>query len=103
METIAQLNRALSDRYRVEREIGSGGMATVYEAEDTRHGRRVAVKVMKPEIAAVLGVDRFLAEIRVTANLQHPNLVPLFDSARCGGHAVLRHAAHRGRVAAGEA
>jgi Tol biopolymer transport system component/tRNA A-37 threonylcarbamoyl transferase component Bud32 len=79
----SRLFTALSDRYRVERELGAGGMATVYLAHDLRHDRRVAVKVLKPELAAVIGAERFLAEIRTTANLQHPHILPLFDS----GHA----------------
>jgi serine/threonine-protein kinase len=81
-----QLSAALEGRYEVEREIGSGGMATVYLARDLRHKRNVALKVLKPELGAVLGVERFLAEIQVTANLLHPNLLPLFDSgvARVG-------------------
>ncbi|MEA3245308.1 MAG: serine/threonine-protein kinase [Gemmatimonadota bacterium] len=76
---------ALPGRYEIEREIGRGGMATVYLARDVRHDRRVALKVMKPELGAVLGTERFLAEIRVTANLQHPNLLPLFDSGEAEG------------------
>ena len=79
------LQSALGDRYRFEREIGSGGMATVYLARDLRHDRQVAVKVLKPELGAVLGAERFLSEIKVTANLQHPNLLPLFDSGEAGG------------------
>ena len=79
------LTTALADRYRIEREIGAGGMATVYLAHDLKHDRKVAVKVLKPELGAVLGADRFLAEIKVTANLQHPNLLPLFDSGAAGG------------------
>src|SRR5687767_5513199 len=71
---------ALTGRYEIEREIGRGGMATVYLARDVRHARHVALKVLSPELGAVLGTERFLAEIRVTANLQHPNLLPLFDS-----------------------
>src|SRR5437868_14966335 len=86
MDTLAQLNAALADRYVFEREIGAGGMATVYLARDLRHERRVAVKVLKPELREVLGVERFLSEIKVTANLQHPNLLPLFDSGEAGGH-----------------
>src|SRR5205814_956182 len=66
-------------------EIGAGGMATVYLARDLRHHRQVALKVLNPELGAVLGVERFLAEIRVTANLQHPNLLPLFDSGEAEG------------------
>jgi tRNA A-37 threonylcarbamoyl transferase component Bud32 len=71
---------ALADHYRLEQEIGAGGMATVYLAEDLRHDRRVAVKVLRPELAAVIGAERFLAEIKLTANLQHPHILPLFDS-----------------------
>ena len=85
MDTAAQLTSALSGRYAIEREIGAGGMATVYLAQDVRHHRLVALKVLKPELGAVLGVERFLAEIRVTANLQHPNLLPLFDSGEAEG------------------
>jgi len=75
-----QLNTALAGRYTVDRLIGEGGMATVYLARDVRHQRKVALKVLRPDLGAVLGVDRFLSEIQVTANLQHPNLLPLFDS-----------------------
>ncbi len=80
-----QLAGALADRYRIERELGQGGMATVYLAEDLKHERKVAVKVLKPELAAVLGAERFINEIRTTANLQHPNLLPLFDSGEADG------------------
>src|SRR4051812_1537982 len=75
-----QIVHALADRYRIEREIGAGGMATVYLARDVKHDRMVALKILDPELAAVMGVERFLAEIRVTAHLQHPNILPLFDS-----------------------
>jgi len=75
-----RLTAALADRYRIERELGQGGMATVYLAEDVKHHRNVALKVLKPELAAVLGAERFLAEIETTANLQHPHILPLFDS-----------------------
>ena len=75
-----RLASALAERYRIERELGQGGMATVYLAHDLRHDRRVAVKVLRPELAAVIGADRFLTEIRTTANLQHPHILPLFDS-----------------------
>ncbi len=74
------LATALADRYRLERELGAGGMATVYLAEDVRHGRKVAVKVLHPELSAVLGPERFLKEITLTASLQHPHILPLFDS-----------------------
>jgi TolB-like protein/Tfp pilus assembly protein PilF len=79
-----RLAAALADRYRIERELGQGGMATVYLAQDLKHDRKVAVKVLRPELAAVIGAERFLAEIKVTANLQHPNLLPLFDSGEAG-------------------
>ena len=85
MQIAEQLSNSLRDRYRIEREIGSGGMATVYLAHDVRHERFVALKVLNPELGAVLGVERFLAEIRVTAHLQHPNLLPLFDSGEANG------------------
>ena len=81
----SRLATALADRYRLERELGAGGMATVYLAQDLRHDRQVAIKVLRPELAAALGSDRFLAEIRTTANLQHPNIVPLFDSGEADG------------------
>src|SRR4051812_41393826 len=81
----AQLNAALAGRYTIEREIGRGGMATVYLARDVRHSRNVALKVLSPELGAVVGAERFLAEIQVTANLQHPNLLPLFDSGEADG------------------
>jgi len=80
-----QLTRALADRYVIEHEIGAGGMATVYLARDLKHDRQVALKVLDPELAAVMGVERFLSEIRVTAHLQHPNLLPLFDSGEASG------------------
>ena len=76
----SRISGALALHYRLEREIGAGGMATVYLAEDLRHDRRVALKVLRPELAAVIGAERFLAEIKLTANLQHPHILPLFDS-----------------------
>ena len=79
------LNTALAGRYSIERELGRGGMATVFLGKDLRHDRAVAIKVLDPELGAVIGVDRFLSEIRVTANLQHPNLLPLFDSGAADG------------------
>jgi serine/threonine-protein kinase len=81
----AALTSALSSHYQIEREIGRGGMAVVYLARDAKHDRRVAIKVLDPDLGAVLGVDRFLSEIRVTATLQHPNLLPLFDSGEVSG------------------
>src|SRR5437868_4319505 len=85
MDVILHLNNTLAGRYAIEREIGAGGMATVYLARDLRHDRHVALKVLNPELGAVLGVERFLSEIKVTANLQHPHLLPLFDSGEAGG------------------
>ncbi len=79
-DAVQRLSAALADRYRIERELGQGGMATVYLAQDLRHDRRVAVKVLRPELAAVIGAERFLSEIKTTANLQHPHILPLFDS-----------------------
>ena len=85
MDVLEQLKSALSSKYRIDREIGRGGMATVYLARDLRHERQVALKVLNAELGAVVGTERFLAEIRVTANLQHPNLLPLFDSGEADG------------------
>ncbi len=84
-EQYDRLKTALADRYTVERKLGEGGMATVYLAHDVKHHRKVALKVLLPEIAAVLGADRFLNEIRVTANLHHPNIVQLYDSGEADG------------------
>ncbi len=82
---LAKLATALSDRYVIDREIGVGGMATVYLARDLRHDRQVALKLLRPELGAVIGADRFLAEIKLTANLQHPHILPLFDSVAAEG------------------
>src|SRR6476659_779779 len=84
-DVLVRLAAALADRYRLEREIGAGGMATVYLAEDLKHHRKVAIKVLRPELAAVIGADRFLAEIRMTANLQHPHILALIDSGDTAG------------------
>jgi serine/threonine-protein kinase len=80
----ASLAAALSDRYRIERELGQGGMATVYLAEDLKHHRKVAVKVLRPELSAALGPERFLREIETTASLRHPHILPLYDSGAAG-------------------
>ncbi|MGE0442101.1 MAG: protein kinase [Gemmatimonadales bacterium] len=80
-----RLSAALADRYRIQRELGQGGMATVYLADDLRHDRKVALKVLKPELAAVLGAERFVVEIKTTAALQHPHILPLFDSGTAAG------------------
>ena len=80
-----RLSTALSDRYLIERELGAGGMATVYLAQDLKHDRKVAIKVLRPELAAVIGAERFLSEIKTTANLQHPQILPLHDSGEADG------------------
>ena len=84
-DPITRLNAALEGRYTIERELGEGGMATVYLADDLKHERKVALKVLKPELAALVGAERFLAEIKTTANLQHPHILPLFDSGEADG------------------
>jgi serine/threonine-protein kinase len=84
IEIMRRLSVALAARYELERQLGEGGMATVYLARDVKHERKVAIKVLKPELAARLGSERFLQEIKVTANLQHPNILPLYDSGAAG-------------------
>ena len=84
-DPVDRLSAALADRYRIERELGAGGMATVYLADDLKHDRKVAVKVLRPELAAVLGAERFVQEIKTTAALQHPHILPLFDSGETDG------------------
>ena len=84
-DLVSRLRAALKDRYAVETEIGSGGMATVYLAEDLAHGRKVAIKVLSPDVAHALGAERFLKEIEVAAGLTHPNILPLFDSGEAHG------------------
>jgi eukaryotic-like serine/threonine-protein kinase len=82
---LKRLKDALAGRYRLDREVGSGGMAVVYLAEDLKHGRRVALKVLRPELGRELGADRFLREIRIAAGLSHPNILPLYDSGDADG------------------
>ncbi len=84
-EITARLSTALADRYKIESHLGEGGMANVYLAHDLKHDRKVAVKVLRPELAAVLGAERFVQEIKTTANLQHPHILPLQDSGEGGG------------------
>jgi len=84
MTAVERLGAALADRYTIERELGAGGMATVYLAADRKHDRKVALKVLRPELAAVLGAERFVVEIKTTAALQHPHILPLFDSGTAG-------------------
>src|SRR5205809_3663384 len=83
---IDRLAEALAGKYTIERELGAGGMASVYLAHDLKHDRDVAIKVLHPELAAALGGDRFLAEIKTTARLQHPHILPLLDSGEADGH-----------------
>ncbi|HXV90802.1 MAG TPA: serine/threonine-protein kinase, partial [Gemmatimonadales bacterium] len=86
-ESPPRLTAALADRYRLERELGQGGMATVYLAQDLKHDRQVAIKVLRPELAAVIGAERFLREIKTIANLQHPHILGLIDSGEVNGTA----------------
>jgi serine/threonine-protein kinase len=109
-----RLKAALSDRYRIERELGPGGMATVYLAHDLKHDRQVAIKVLRPELAAALGPERFHQEIKIAANLTHPHILPLHDSGDAEGflYYVMPHIegeslrdrlAHEGELPIGEA
>ena len=84
-DALGPLAAALADRYRLEREVGRGGMATVYLAHDLRHDRPVALKVLRPELGAVLGPDRFNQEIRIAARLRHPHILPVHDSGEATG------------------
>src|SRR5213082_4022953 len=84
-ELLARLRGVLADRYAIDRELGHGGAATVYLAQDLKHGRRVAIKVLRPELAAALGAERFLREIEIAARLTHPHILPLHDSGEAGG------------------
>jgi serine/threonine protein kinase len=85
MKLLEQLTEALRDRYQVERELGQGGMAVVFLAQDLKHRRRVAIKLLRPELSAALGSERFLREIEIAAALQHPHILPLYDSGQAGG------------------
>ncbi len=84
-DTFERLRAALADRYEIERELGRGGMAVVYLARDLKHDRHVAIKVLRPEVSAALGADRFLREIQIAARLQHPHILPLHDSGQADG------------------
>ncbi|HEU4720437.1 MAG TPA: serine/threonine-protein kinase [Gemmatimonadaceae bacterium] len=84
-DAATRLSNALAGRYRIERELGAGGMATVYLAHDLKHDRDVAIKVLHPDLGAALGSERFLSEIRTTARLQHPHILPLLDSGEADG------------------
>ena len=79
-DPVIRLNAALEGRYAIEQELGEGGIATIYLAEEIKHNRKVALKALKPELAAVVEAERFLAEIKVTANLNHRDILPLHDS-----------------------
>ncbi|MEP6591768.1 MAG: serine/threonine-protein kinase, partial [Gemmatimonadota bacterium] len=83
--SIDRLRTSLADRYTLERELGAGGMATVYLAHDIKHDRDVAIKLLHPDLGAALGSERFLSEIRTTARLQHPHILPLLDSGEADG------------------
>ena len=84
-EPLTQLRSALADRYTIARELGRGGMATVYLARDLKHGREVALKVLRSEVAAALGADRFAREIEIAARLNHPHILPLHESGAAEG------------------
>src|SRR3989442_5835536 len=84
-ELLARLQAALAGRYTIEHELGRGGMATVYLANDLKHHRQVAIKVLKPELAAALGPERFVREIEIAARLAHPHILPMHDSGEAGG------------------
>jgi serine/threonine-protein kinase len=84
-DLLDRLKAAIADRYEIERELGAGGMATVYLAQDLKHERQVAVKVFRPELAAALDTERFFREIKITANLSHPHILPLLDSGEADG------------------
>ena len=83
-ESQTDIARAVGERYRIDRVLGRGGMATVYLAEDLKHGRQVAIKVMDPRVGAAIGAHRFLREIEIAARLTHPHILPLFDSGAAG-------------------
>src|SRR3954470_16166896 len=85
MTDTSRISAALAGRYRIERVIGRGGMATVYLADDLRHRRKVAIKLLEPELAYAVGAERFLREIEIAAGLSHPHIVPLFDSGDADG------------------
>ena len=94
-DPVTRLNAALEGRYAIARKLGEGGMATVYLADDLKHERKVALKVLKPELAAVVGAERFLAEIKVTANLQHPHILPVKSRVVCKSERKLLDASVR--------
>ena len=84
-DVLSRLRTSLEGRYTVDREIGRGGMSLVFQARDLKHNRNVAIKVLRPELTASIGADRFLSEINIAANLEHPNILPLFDSGDADG------------------
>ena len=84
-ENVERLTAALADRYAIDRQIGQGGMATVYLAEDLKHRRKVALKALRPKLAVDIGADRFLREIQLAAALTHPHILPLHDSGEADG------------------
>ena len=84
-DTFEGLQKAVKDKYTIEREVGRGGMAVVFLARDVRHDRRTALKVLRPELSASIGAERFLREIQIEASLHHPHILPLYDSGRVNG------------------
>src|SRR2546426_11570261 len=84
-DLLERVRASLAGRYTIERELGRGGMATVYLARDLKHDRAVAIKVLRPELAASVGAERFLREIQIAAHLQHPHILPLHDSGQANG------------------
>ena len=102
-EVLGRLTAALADRYVFEHKLGQGGMGSVYLAQDLKHRRAVAFKVLRPEVAPILGVERFKREIVVVSTLQHPHILPLYDSGDVpgpgGAPPLLRDAVHRGGIA----
>jgi serine/threonine protein kinase len=97
------LERGLAGRYQLERELGEGGMAVVFLAQDLRHDRKVALKVLRPDLSAAIGPERFLREIKLAAGLTHPHILPVYDSGEAGGLPLLRDAQHGRALAAGAA
>ena len=85
-ETFEELKAALADHYELERAVGAGGMAVVYLARDLKHDRQVAIKVLRPDLSASLGAERFLREIQIASKLSHPHILPLYDSGEAEGH-----------------
>ena len=97
-DLLERLRAALTDRYAIESEIGRGGMAVVFLAEDLKHRRKVAIKVLHPSLAQTVGADRFLAEIETVAALNHPHVLPLYDSGEADGLLFVGHVRHADEI-----